>query len=372
MAGIYIHIPFCRKKCTYCDFHFSTTFASYRTALISQLRQEFQTRIHEITAPIASLYFGGGTPSLLSPEELGSLLEDPKQYTRNQAVEITLEVNPEDLTETNLAAWQALGINRLSIGVQTMNNELLAWMNRNHRAADTCKGLNLLQQDAFSVSVDLIFGVPQQTEADLTAMLTLVDEYPIAHVSAYALTQEPQTLLHHRVKTGKEPQLNDEQQVAHYHFIERALRARGFEHYEVSNYAKPGKRAIHNGNYWKGKAYLGIGPGAHSFDGKTKRRWNVSNNAQYLKQQDWFEEETLSADNQWNELWLTGLRTQGGVPMARLEAMGGLRTKEGRMLEALIHQGKIHVQDASYCLAKDHWLAADGISMQLFRAGLKD
>jgi len=250
-----------------------------------------------------------------------------------------------------------------------MNDELLAWMNRNHRAADTRKGLDLLQQYAFSVSIDLIFGVPQQTEADVEELLALIDTYPIAHVSAYALTQEPQTLLHHRVKTGQEPQLNDEQQVAHYHLVEQALSTRGFEHYEVSNYAKPGKRAVHNGNYWKAKAYLGLGPGAHSFDGKRTRRWNVSNNAQYLKQQDWYEEETLSADNQWNELWLTGLRTQHGVPMERIDALGGLRTEEQRMLETLIKQEKIHLQHNSYCLAQDHWLTADGISMQLFRAG---
>ena len=336
--------------------------------LLSQLNHEFHARIHEITTPIESIYFGGGTPSLLSPEELGSLLEGPKKHTTNQAVEITLEVNPEDLTETNLTAWQALGINRLSIGVQTMNDKLLAWMNRNHRGADTRNGMNLLQQYAFSVSIDLIFGVPQQTVADLEELLALIDAYPIEHVSAYALTQEPQTLLHHRVKTGKEPQLNDEQQVAHYHIIERALSARGFEHYEVSNYAKPGKTAIHNGNYWKGKPYLGMGPGAHSFDGVHTRRWNVSNNAQYLKQQDWFEEETLSADNQWNELWLTGLRTQHGVPTQSIEALGGLCTEEQQMLEILIKQEKIHVQHNSYCLTQDHWLAADGISMQLFRA----
>jgi oxygen-independent coproporphyrinogen III oxidase len=336
--------------------------------LLSQLNHEFHARIHEITTPIESIYFGGGTPSLLSPEELGSLLEGPKKHTANQAVEITLEVNPEDLTETNLTAWQALGINRLSIGVQTMNDKLLAWMNRNHRGADTRNGMNLLQQYAFSVSIDLIFGVPQQTVADLEELLALIDAYPIEHVSAYALTQEPQTLLHHRVKTGKEPQLNDEQQVAHYHIIERALSARGFEHYEVSNYAKPGKTAIHNGNYWKGKPYLGMGPGAHSFDGVHTRRWNVSNNAQYLKQQDWFEEETLSADNQWNELWLTGLRTQHGVPTQSIEALGGLCTEEQQMLEILIKQEKIHVQHNSYCLTQDHWLAADGISMQLFRA----
>lgn len=336
--------------------------------LLSQLNHEFHARIHEITTPIESIYFGGGTPSLLSPEELGSLLEGPKKHTANQAVEITLEVNPEDLTETNLTAWQALGINRLSIGVQTMNDKLLAWMNRNHRGADTRNGMNLLQQYAFSVSIDLIFGVPQQTVADLEELLALIDAYPIEHVSAYALTQEPQTLLHHRVKTGKEPQLNDEQQVAHYHMIERALSARGFEHYEVSNYAKPGKTAIHNGNYWKGKPYLGMGPGAHSFDGVHTRRWNVSNNAQYLKQQVWFEEETLSADNQWNELWLTGLRTQHGVPKQSIEALGGLCTEEQQMLEILIKQEKIHVQHNSYCLTQDHWLAADGISMQLFRA----
>jgi oxygen-independent coproporphyrinogen-3 oxidase len=338
--------------------------------MLLKMIEELENRAQEIQDPIESVYFGGGTPSLLTPDEIGNfLLAIRSQFSLSTDAEITLEVNPEDLILENLDAWWRLGFNRLSIGVQTMNDELLAWMNRNHRATDTRKGLDLLQPYAFSVSIDLIFGVPQQTEADVEELLALIDTYPIAHVSAYALTQEPQTLLHHRVKTGKEPQLNDEQQVAHYHLVEQALSTRGFEHYEVSNYAKPGKRAVHNGNYWRGKAYLGLGPGAHSFDGKRTRRWNVSNNAQYLKQQDWFEEETLSADNQWNELWLTGLRTQHGVPIERIDALGGLGTEEQRMLETLIKQDKIHLQHNGYCLAQDHWLAADGISLQLFRAG---
>ena len=335
--------------------------------LLSQLNHEFHARIHEITTPIESIYFGGGTPSLLSPEELGSLLEGPKKHTANQAVEITLEVNPEDLTETNLTAWQALGINRLSIGVQTMNDKLLAWMNRNHRGADTRNGMNLLQQYAFSVSIDLIFGVPQQTVADLEELLALIDAYPIEHVSAYALTQEPQTLLHHRVKTGKEPQLNDEQQVAHYHIIERALSARGFEHYEVSNYAKPGKTAIHNGNYWKGKPYLGMGPGAHSFDGVHTRRWNVSNNAQYLKQQDWFELEVLSENNIWNECWLTGLRTVNGVSLDKLQSLGGISSKEAEELKKLMVEGFLRLENNQYKLTDSGFLSADRLASVMFR-----
>jgi len=371
LAGIYIHIPFCRKKCTYCDFHFSTTFQGYRGEMLLKMIEELENRAQEIQDPIESVYFGGGTPSLLTPDEIGIfLLAIRSQFSLSTDAEITLEVNPEDLTMENLDAWWRLGFNRLSIGVQTMNDELLTWMNRNHNAEQVSKGLELLLQSPFkNHSVDVIYGVPGQDNDALRDTLTFIKRFKVPHVSAYSLTIENKTLLNHMVKTFQLAPINEDHQIEQYHLVKETLEDLGYEQYEISNYAQPGAQAIHNTNYWKNKPYVGIGPGAHSFDGIKQRRWNVSNNAQYLKQRDWYEEETLSADNQWNELWLTGLRTQHGVPTTRIDALGGLRTEEQRMLEALINQEKIHVQHNGYCLAQDHWLAADGISLQLFRAG---
>ena len=367
MAGIYFHIPFCRKKCTYCDFHFSTTFHPYRSALLELMGKEFKARKGEITESISTLYFGGGSPGLLTIEELSRLINEPLTLAGSAKKEITLEVNPEDITYDNLVGWKALGINRLSIGVQSLNNTILKWMNRNHTAEKTKEGLTLLNAFYFSLSIDLIYGVPYQEIPDILETIALLDDFRIDHLSAYALTNEPNTLLSHWINNGKIPALDDEKQVAQYAVIQQALNQRGFLQYEVSNYARNRKFAVHNSNYWTGSPYLGIGPGAHSFDGKQTRRWNLPNNQRYLSQQSWFELEHLDEKNLWNELWLTGLRTINGVPVYKLQDFNGLTHEELQNIDVLIKEGKMIFNQERYTLSPKGLLNADAISGLLFR-----
>jgi oxygen-independent coproporphyrinogen-3 oxidase len=281
--------------------------------------------------------------------------------------EITLEVNPEDLTHENLSDWESLGINRLSIGIQTLNETLLQWMNRNHTAQEVLTNLKLLESFSFNCSVDMIYGVPNQTLQDLELMAALTENTFIHHVSAYALTLEHKTLLAHTEKKSRAPLINEHQQVDHYFEVQQRLIERGFEQYEVSNYARNKAYSLHNRNYWKGLPYLGIGPGAHSFNGKNIRRWNVSNNARYIQQTEWFETEELSLQNQWNELWLTGLRTLEGVNFAALQRFGNLTEIEKEQIELLKIQGYLQQENNAYRLSKEGLLNADNISSSLFR-----
>ena len=367
MAGIYVHIPFCRKKCTYCDFHFSTTFSGYRAPLLELMKQEFDRRKHELKEPVETIYFGGGSPGLLTPKELEMLLKEPLSLAGNQLRELTLEANPEDVTEPNLTAWKNLGINRISLGVQSLNADILKWMNRNHSVEQSLGALTLLETHNFSLSIDLIFGIPNQLLSDVLAVIELVDQYHIEHLSAYALTKEPNTALDRWIKQGKNPDIDDELQIEHYYAIQDALKERNFTQYEVSNYAKNNKVAKHNTNYWAGKPYLGIGPGAHSFDGKTTRRWNVSNNQRYLNQQKWYEIEALSEKNIWNECWLTGLRTANGVSLDKLQLLGGLSNKEEETLKKLREGGMLRLENTHYKLTDSAWLSADRLASELFR-----
>ncbi|MFM7566525.1 MAG: radical SAM family heme chaperone HemW [Flavobacteriales bacterium] len=368
MSGIYIHIPFCRKKCAYCDFHFSTTFEGYRTAMVEQMLEELVCRLQTWKKPIETIYFGGGSPGLLTPFEIEAFLTKIHAHTSLvKTVEITLEANPEDLTKQNLNAWNRLGINRLSLGVQSVQDRLLQWMNRNHNANDIFTGLERLSHYPFSLSMDVIFGIPNQNVSDLEPLIALVKANRIDHVSAYALTKEPKTLLDHWIKTGKHKPVDDEEQIVQYEYLREQLLTLGFEQYEVSNYARNKAYAKHNSNYWKRKPYLGVGPGAHSFDGLNERRWNVSNNARYLKQTSWYELETLDAIDQWNERWLTGLRTQYGVSFQELNALGGLTTGETKTINSLIQSNKMMLNEKGYSLPKDAFIEADRISAMLFR-----
>ena len=367
MAGIYFHVPFCRKKCTYCDFHFSTTFSGYRTELLELMSLEFNQRLNEINEPIETIYFGGGSPGLLTPKELEMLLKEPLRIAGNQLVELTLEANPEDVTQANLTAWKNLGINRISLGVQSLNADILRWMNRNHSVEQSLHALTLLETHGFSLSIDLIFGIPNQHIHDVLAVIELVDRYHIEHLSAYALTKEPNTALDRWIKQGKNPDIDDELQIEHYYAIQSALKARNFTQYEVSNYAKNNQVAKHNSNYWEGKPYIGIGPGAHSFDGVSTRRWNVSNNQRYVKQQQWFELEVLSENNIWNECWLTGLRTVNGVSLNKLQSLGGIRVKEEVELKKLIVEGFLRLENNQYMLTDSGFLSADRLASVMFR-----
>jgi oxygen-independent coproporphyrinogen-3 oxidase len=327
--------------------------------------RELRERLSELEDPVKTIYFGGGTPSLLSKKELQGFLDVFNPHTLVE--EITLEVNPEDLTHDNLTDWESLGINRLSIGIQSLNETLLHWMNRNHTAQDVLTNLKLLDNFSFNCSIDLIYGVPNQTLQDLELMAALTEKTFIHHVSAYALTLENKTLLSHTEKKSGAPLINEHQQVEHYFEVQQRLIERGFEQYEVSNYARNKAYALHNKNYWKGFPYLGIGPGAHSYNGKYIRRWNVANNAQYIKQSDWFDTEELTDENRWNELWLTGLRTMEGVSQDSLEQFGNLRTQEKREIELLIKNGDLTHQNNIYRLTKNGFLKADRLSSLLFR-----
>lgn len=367
MAGIYFHVPFCRKKCTYCDFHFSTTFSGYRTELLELMSREFNQRLNEINEPINTIYFGGGSPGLLTPKELELLLKEPLKIAGNQLVELTLEANPEDITQANLSAWRSLGINRISLGVQSLNKDILRWMNRNHTTEQSIDALKLLDACGFSLSIDLIYGIPNQEVSDVLNVIELLDLFHIEHLSAYALTKEPNTALARWIQQGKTPEIDDEMQIKHYYAIQNELKARNFIQYEVSNYAKNGQVAKHNTNYWSGKPYLGIGPGAHSFDGVNTRRWNVSSNQRYLKQEEWFEVERLSADNLWNECWLTGLRTVDGVSLDKLQSLGGIRAKEEKELNKLMVEGLIRVENNQYILTDSGFLSADRVAGVMFR-----
>lgn len=326
---------------------------------------ELKERIPLITLPLTSVYFGGGTPSLLTETELAKFLKNVPSLDEVQ--EITLEVNPEDLTIDNLTTWQQLGINRLSIGIQSLNEALLKWMNRNHTAKDAIHNLRHLSHFSFNCSVDLIYGIPGQTVNDLLAVKEIIEKPYINHVSAYALSVENKTLLAYSEAKSGNPLLDENHQSRHYYEVQQLLAKFNYEQYEVSSYARNKTYAKHNQNYWKRVPYLGIGPGAHSYDGKKIRRWNVSNNFSYMQQQNWFEEETLTDDNLWNELWLTSLRTCNGVDMELLASFGGLRTKEHQLLEELIRTGDLVQNNHHYQLTRQGLLKADRFSALFFR-----
>ncbi len=328
---------------------------------------EFNQRLNEINEPIQTIYFGGGSPGILTPKELEMLLKEPLNLAGNQLIELTLEANPEDVTETNLTAWKNLGINRISLGVQSLNADILRWMNRNHTVEQSISALKLLEAYDFSLSIDLIYGVPNQEVIDVLKVIELLDLFHIEHLSAYALTKEPNTALDRWIQQGKTAEIDDEMQIKHYYTIQHELKVRNFTQYEVSNYAKNGQVAKHNTNYWEGKPYIGIGPGAHSFDGVSTRRWNVSNNQRYIKQQEWFELETLSENNIWNECWLTGLRTVNGVPLDKLQLLGGLSNIEMETLKKLQEGGMLRLENTHYTLTDSAWLSADRLASELFR-----
>lgn len=372
MAGIYVHIPFCNKRCSYCDFHFSTTFHSYRGDLINSLLKELVLRRDELRKEIVSVYFGGGTPSLLYKEELMSILETIKgNYSLVESAEITLEANPEDCTEENLYHWKELGINRLSIGIQSFKPKDLLWMNRGHGENAGVDSFLLARKCGFkNISVDLMYGLPELTNQEWENHLIQIINLQPEHISAYCLTIEDKTALSAWVKSGKMTPPAEDKQSDQFETLIAILALHGYEQYEISNFAKESQYAIHNSNYWKGSEYMGIGPSAHSYDG-INRRWNVSNNQQYIKNigadNNWFTIETLSTENKWNELFLTGLRTKWGVLKTDINQLGGFMRKEIIMIEQLLEEGLLLEDLEAYKLSISGKIKADGIASDLFR-----
>ena len=371
MAGIYIHIPFCKKKCTYCDFHFSTTFEKYRERMILALQKELILRSKEINEKIDTIYFGGGTPSLLTKKELGQFFTLIKEnYQLNENLEITLEANPDDISEESVHVWKKLGINRLSIGLQSFDEEDLVWMNRAHTAKESLEAVKIAQQNGIdNLSIDLIYGLPNMDLARWEKQINQALELDVPHISAYCLTVEEKTALHLLVEQKKLIPAENDLQSAHFSLLQEKLKEANFIQYEVSNFGKENFFSQHNSSYWKGKSYLGIGPSAHSFHGNS-RSWNISNNTKYMDSLDSdilpSENEILSKKDQFNESLLIGLRTIWGVSLGKLNVFIPLSEQFHQKVKLLIEEEKATLKNDVLVLEEKGLHFADGIAADLF------
>ncbi len=319
VRGIYLHIPFCKQLCSYCDFYFSVSQANKEAMLQALMRETVLRRryLAAFSGEPATLYFGGGTPTVYSPQELGLLVETVRStFDVRDFVEFTVEANPDDLTPEYLNGLLSIGVNRLSIGIQSFNDTHLQWMNRRHNAAQAVESVRMAKQAGFrNITIDLIYGFPQLSDNEWKTTLEQALLLDVPHISAYHLTIEPRTILGRQQAKGSLDPINEEESEAQFLQLHTTL-LRAYEHYEVSNFAREGMQAIHNSNYWQQQPYIGIGPSAHSFDMES-RQWNVANNLQYMEALDngttFFEQETLDAAMRYNEYILTRLRTAKGV-----------------------------------------------------------
>lgn len=374
MAGIYLHIPFCKQKCNYCNFHFSTSL-SLKEDLLHAMHEELKMQSQYLEAQtIETIYIGGGTPSLLTTDELNKLFETiQKSYPSIALKEFTLEANPDDLTNAYLKSLRNTPINRFSIGVQSFKEADLLYMNRAHNAKEADYAIKAAQDAGFSnITIDLIYGTPGLTHAEWRHNLDQIKTLQLPHFSAYALTVEEGTVLHHSIQKKKAAAPDNEQTAQQFELLTERANAMGFEHYEISNLALPGHYAVHNTNYWKGKPYLGIGPSAHSFDGKT-RRWNIANNALYTKnilqnQQLIYEEEKLTAGQRLNEYIMTSLRTMWGCNIKKIREEWDNEAATAIIRESGIFQkkGQLVFSDEVMTLTPKGKLFADGIAGALF------
>lgn len=372
MAGFYIHIPFCAQQCTYCDFHFSTTFGTYRTQMIGAICSEIELRKIENTAAlIETIYFGGGTPSILTTEELSQLIETIKQsYSVSNTLEITLECNPDDCSLEQLLAWKEQGISRLSIGVQSFDDYQLAWMNRSHSGLEALHAIQRAQQVGFNeISVDLMYGLPNLSNEKWVEQLHQVVALNVDHISAYCLTVEQKTTLAAWVKSGKIRPLTDDVQSEQFELLVAELAKNGFEQYEISNFARNNRYSKHNTAYWQGTPYIGVGPSAHGFNG-TERYWNKANNTQYIQSLTKNElletRELLSNNNQFNELIMLGLRTKWGVDKYALSAIIPLTEKWVRLKDRFLANKTMVETETHLVLTPAGRLLADAIAADLF------
>ena len=375
MAGIYIHIPFCRQACTYCNFHFSTTL-DRKDQLLNALREEIilttQSKLPETI--IETIYFGGGTPSLLSPREINDILLTVKQnFTVNKDAEFTLEANPDDINNGILEQWLQMGINRLSLGVQSFNEAELKWMNRAHNASQSLQSIDYILAAGFSnFSVDLIYGSPLLSNEDFIKNIQRVLSKNIPHVSAYALTVEPKTALFSMISKKKTEPVDEAKQSEQFDILVKRMEDAGYEQYEISNFAKPGFRSRHNSSYWQGKPYYGFGPSAHSFDGNNIRRWNIANNALYIKSLEQkiipFEEEKLTLIQQLNERIMISLRTMEGLDLEKVKLDFGENYAETILMNArkYLDENKLSISNAKLALTKEGKFFADGVAADLF------
>ncbi len=372
MAGIYLHIPFCKQACHYCDFHFSTSL-SKRTDLLNAMQLElFRQKEYPDNEKIETIYFGGGTPSLLETVEIHALLESiHTHYKVSEQAEITLEANPDDLDARTLKDYFSMGINRLSIGVQSFFDDDLKRINRAHYSAQAIASVGLAKEAGFhNITLDLIFGLPDMSMEKWKKNIQAFLSADVPHISAYALTVEPRTALSHYIKKGSWQLPPEEYTIAQYNLLRKILAGKGYEHYEVSNFAKPGFYSQHNSAYWLQKKYLGIGPSAHSYNGSS-RQWNIAHNIKYTqhlnKGEPWFETEILDEKTLLNEYLLTRLRTSWGVEKQFLEknypAFYPAITLEA---EKQVRKKALVETETHYIISQEGMLLADSIAADMF------
>jgi oxygen-independent coproporphyrinogen-3 oxidase len=368
MAGIYIHIPFCRQACHYCNFHFATSLQHKDELMAALVREIGLQKDYLEKEPLETIYFGGGTPSLLTSEEIGKMMRKIRDcFIIGPGTEITLEANPDDITEEKLSGWKEAGINRLSIGIQSFYQEDLEWMNRAHTATQAVNNLQLAVKHFENTSIDLIYGTPQLTDEKWRHNVEKAISLNIPHLSCYALTVEPKTPLHKMIRQHQSGDIDPASQSNQFLLLMEWLGSAGYEHYEISNFARPGWRSRHNSSYWQGKKYLGIGPSAHSFNG-ISRQWNISNNTIYIasigKAVVPFEKEDLTVIQKWNEYIMTSLRTQEGLDLEQLPEVSRLKLKIAS--RKYTGTGLMTLVNNSLILTKEGKLLADGIAADLF------
>jgi oxygen-independent coproporphyrinogen-3 oxidase len=323
MAGIYVHIPYCKVKCHYCDFHFSTN-QSTSLDMLSAIGRELNQRIDFLGNQLVStIYFGGGTPSAVGAKYLDKIIQKIRDnFHVSNDCEITVECNPDDLDKSTLQDLVSIGVNRLSIGIQSFDDEVLKSMNRAHNAKEAHKCVALAKQVGFeNITVDLIYGIPDRDIKYWENQLKTFANYDIPHLSAYCLTIEPNTVFKHLHKKGELTLPSDEESLEQFKLMMEFMVDKGYQHYEISNFAKDGYISRHNSAYWLGKHYLGIGPAAHSFNGK-ERGWNVANNAKYIKEVSTYEAEELTDKDKVNDHILTRLRTHWGIDLQTIKELG--------------------------------------------------
>lgn len=378
MAGIYIHIPFCKQACYYCDFHFSTSLKRKEEMLMA-IKRELELRKDELNKEqIETIYFGGGTPSILKIDELRMLIDAIyENYKVAEDSEITLEANPDDLSSEKIKELAKLPINRLSIGIQSFFDDDLKLMNRAHTAEESKKCLMEATKYFDNITIDLIYGVPNMSNEKWRSNLKQTFDFNVPHISAYALTVEEKTVLHKLIEKGKVSPVDENLALEHYNILVAETEKRGFVNYEISNFGNPAYFSKHNTSYWFGKKYLGIGPSAHSYNG-FERSWNVSNNTKYinalLADELPSEKEQLSEINRFNEYIMTGLRTIWGVSFQKIEKeFGAMYLQElKKNAERHIKSGLLEVELRTFSgkvlvTTKKGKFLADGIASDLFR-----
>ncbi|MDN3722762.1 radical SAM family heme chaperone HemW [Aequorivita sp. SDUM287046] len=375
MAGLYIHIPFCKQACHYCDFHFSTSLTK-KAELVNALCKELVLRKDELKDEVETIYFGGGTPSLLSSGELNQIFETIySNYKISEYPEITLEANPDDLSNSQIHKFTNSRINRLSIGIQSFFEEDLKLMNRAHNASEALECIIEAKRYFENISIDLIYGIPGMSNERWKKNLEIALNLDVPHLSCYALTVETKTALKKFIEKGIVPPVDEESAQQHYEILLSETEKAGYENYEFSNFGKPSFYSRNNTAYWEGKPYLGIGPSAHSYNGKS-RSWNVANNTKYIKSIEAgllpSEMEILSIEDKYNEYIMTGLRTKKGISLEKIESEFGTNYSEYLLKQAENHlQNELLIlENQTLKISKKGKFLSDGIASDLFLVNL--